>query len=287
VFNDNDTMMTRGHTKLKLKVYDIIEEPTGWDSRILNGFLILLISLNVLAAILETIEPFYALYQSIFDSFEVFSIVVFTIEYILRIWVCDINPKYANHFSGKAKYILSPIAIIDLIAIIPFYIPFLVPDLRFLRVIRFFRVFRLLKLTRYSKTSRILYTTLSKQKEPLIITFLSAIVLMILASGLIFFVEHEVRPDVYTDMPTAMWWAVVTLTTIGYGDIYPVTPIGRFLASFIAFMGVGLFALPAGIMASGFSEEIKNQRKAEQEEITALQNKKEFKYCPHCGKHLG
>lgn len=265
----NQTLVKR----LKFKMYDILEEPTGLDTKILNLFLTVLIGLNGIAVILETVKPIYNQYQVQFTYFENFSIAVFTIEYLLRLWVCNINEQYRSRLKGKIRYILSPSALIDLIAVLPFYLPILFPDLRLVRILRFFRIFRLFKLGRYSKSIRILYRTFHAKKEALIITFMMAFMILIFSAGIMYYVEHEVQPEVFSDIPSAMWYAVVTLTTVGYGDAYPKTLIGKLFGALIAFVGIGLFALPTGILASGFSDELSKEK-----------NNKEC--CPHCGREL-
>ena len=258
--------------QLKYKLYDILEEPTGLDTKIINLFLTLLIGLNGIAVILETVETIYNQYQVQFAYFELFSIAIFTLEYLLRVWVCNINPRYSGTMKGRIRYLTSSSAMIDLFSFLPFYLPILFPDLRLIRILRFFRIFRLFKLGRYSKSIRILYRTFRAKKEALIVTFMMAFMILIFAAGIMYYVEHEVQPEVFPDIPSAMWYAVVTLTTVGYGDAYPKTGVGKLFGALIAFVGIGLFALPTGILASGFSDEISKERKKE--------------CCPHCGKEL-
>jgi voltage-gated potassium channel len=163
-------------------------------------------------------------------------------------------------------------SLIDLAAILPFYLPMFLPvDLRFMRVLRLFRLFRIFKIGKFSHSMTVLIAILKSKKEDLIITLTAGIILLIFASSLMYFMEHPVQPEAFPDIPAAMWWGVITLTTVGYGDVYPVTTIGKFFGAIIAFLGVGMFALPAGILASGFSEIIKGER---------------IKRCPHCDKDI-
>jgi voltage-gated potassium channel len=206
--------------------------------------------------------------------FEVISVAIFTVEYLLRLWSWTENEKYRHPFFGRLRYIFTPMALIDFFAILPFYMPMFIPfDLRFLRGLRLFRVFRLLKLGRYVKSLRTIKNVFVRKKEELLITTFSVLILLIFASSLMYFVEREAQPNKFTSIPAAMWWGISTLTTIGYGDIFPITVLGKLLGSLIAILGIGLFALPAGILASGFASEIKEQRV-------------ETKVCPHCGKEM-
>jgi len=254
------------------KVIDPGQTETGL-SRVFNFGMLALIFLNVLAVVLETEENIYSQYQPFFYGFEVFSIVIFTLEYILRLWVCTEQENYRAPIIGRVKYALKPSMIIDLLSFLPFYIPMGGMDLRFIRAIRLFRLFRLFKMGRYSQSLTKLVNVIKSKKEELLITVFSSVVLLIIASSLMYFIEREAQPDLFGSIPKAMWWGAVTLTTVGYGDVYPVTLLGRIIGAFIAVLGIGLFALPAGIIASGFATEIQKQ-KAEQI------------ICPHCGKDI-
>jgi voltage-gated potassium channel len=169
---------------------------------------------------------------------------------------------------------LTPLSLVDLLAIIPFYLPMLITlDLRFIRAIRLFRIFRLFKIARYAKALKTFRAVILKKKEQLISTLFIISVLIVVSSSILYTLEHEAQPEAFSSIPHSMWWAVVTLTTVGYGDIYPITPAGKFVAAIILIFSIGLFAVPAGILASGFT----------QEEISDL---REEKVCPHCGKKI-
>jgi voltage-gated potassium channel len=260
---------------LKRQVFEIIDPSHAYDdaSRVFNIGMLVLIFVNVLAVILETEEGLYSQYKSFFHIFDAFSVAIFTIEYALRLWTCTENPKYKSSISGFVRFALSTSMLIDLISIVPFYIPMWGMDLRFIRSIRLFRLFRLLKMGRYSQSLTKLGNVIKAKKEELSITLFARIILLIISSSLMYFVEHEVQPDAFSSIPSAMWWGAVTLTTVGYGDIYPKTVLGKFIGAFIAVLGIGLFALPAGILASGFASEIQNKTP-------------ETNICPHCGKDI-
>ncbi len=240
--------------QLKSKVFLILE---GNASNPINVFLVLLIIFNVISVILSTVPDLRTRFGSFFSSFELFSVIVFSLEYILRIWSCTSNEQYSRPIVGRIKYAVRPLVLVDLLAILPFYLPFVTRlDLRFLRILRIFRVLRVLKLERYfvalSKVARVM----KRKASEIISTFIVMFILIVLAASLMYYIE----PQTYDSIPHAMWWGIVTLTTVGYGDIYPQTPLGQLIGSILALLGIGLFGLPAGILAAGFIEEIQSKR---------------------------
>ncbi len=262
------------YLKIKNRIYQIIEKAEEGDklSRAFDIFIITLILLNVLAIILNSIQALSLKYSIVFKIFEILSVSIFTIEYILRIWTCNVDEKYKGLLKGRIKYVITPLALIDLLAILPFYVPMIIPiDLRFLRVIRLVRIFRLLKFGRYFEALQMLGRVIRKKKAELLVTIFVVILLIIISSSLIYEFEYEVQPESFSNIPRAMWWAVVTLTTVGYGDVYPITTLGKILSAIIAFLGIGLFALPAGIISSGMISEIQEKNK-------------EDTICPKCGQ---
>ena len=260
---------------IKKQVFEFIDpsHATAGVSRVFNISMLVLISLNVLVVILETEVKLFSHYRRLFLTFDAFSVTIFTIEYILRLWTCTEIPKYQSPVSGRLRYSLSPMMLIDLVSILPFFIPVLGVDLRIIRALRLFRLFRLLKMGRYSQSLTKLGNVIKSKKEELSITLFAGLILLIIASSLMYFIEHNTQPDTFPSIPSAMWWGAVTLTTVGYGDVYPKTVLGKILASIIAVLGIGLFALPAGIIASGFAAELQNKPS-------------EPVICPHCGKDI-
>lgn len=259
---------------LKQRTYEILEVAEDGDvtSRVVDISIMILIILNVAAVILETVKSIEVPMHNFFYVFELVSIIIFTTEYLLRLWACTVNPQLNHPVKGRLHYGLRAFSLIDLMAILPFYLPMFIPlDLRFIRAIRLLRLFRLFKLGRYSNAVKTFGEVLKEKKEELVITIFLGAVLLILSSSLMFYVETEQQPDKFTSIPESMWWGVTALTTVGYGDMYPVTPLGKILGSIIAFLGIGMFALPAGIFGSGFVE-VLQKRRAKQKE------------CPHCGK---
>lgn len=244
-------------------MYEILEP--SWEQGKLSSavdiFLILLILANVAVILLETVAPYDTQFYSVFRYFELFSVSIFTIEYILRLWTCTVNPQYASPFSGRLRYAVTPFALIDLFAILPAFIPFIIPvDLRFLRILRLIRLVRVFKLARYSDEMALFFRVLNRKKDLLFILVSFVAVLVVISSCFLYYAEHDVQPEKFASIPDTMWWSIATLTTVGYGDVYPVTPVGKFFAALTAIFGIGLFALPAGILASGFVEELQRAR---------------------------
>ncbi len=248
--------------KIRKGLFEILEKDDGDNrlSRRFDLFIMIIIFLNMIAVIMETVASVYIKYEDFFEWFEIISVIVFTLEYVGRIWTCTLIERYRHPIKGRIKFILSPIGLIDLLAILPFYLPFIMNiDGRILRLLRLFRLVRIFKMGRYSTAFQMIANVLNRRKEELLVTLTIVLLVLVLASSLMYYVEHEVQPEAFSSIPATMWWGVATLTTVGYGDVYPITSIGRVLGAFIAIMGVGIFALPAGIIASGFEAEIKKK----------------------------
>jgi len=277
--NNSDALKPNKINNLRRKAYALVEPVSAEDLStqkydLFDIFIIILIFLNIVAIILHSVKSIALNYSSLFRDFEFFSVVVFTFEYLLRLWSCTANPKYQRPISGRLKLIFSPLALIDLIAIVPFYLPLLVPvDLLFLRALRLLRIFRIAKIGRYSESLHLFGRVFKSRRTELGLSFFLILILLVISSSLLFLFEEKAQPEVFKSIPDAMWWGVVTLTTVGYGDIYPVTPVGKIFSSFISILGIAFFALPAGILSAGFIEELRTKRG-------------EGKFCPHCGKRL-
>jgi voltage-gated potassium channel len=236
--------------------------------KVINVAMMALILANVFAVVMETEPAVFAAYPRAFAAFEVFSVGCFMVEYGLRVWTSVEDPRHAGSRTPRLRYMASPMAIIDVLAILPSLLALTALDLRFLRILRIFRVFSLLKMARYSQSVRLLGRVFLNRKEELVVTFGLGAMMLLMASSLMYFLEHEAQPKAFGSIPSAMWWGVVTLATVGYGDVFPVTMAGRAFGGFVALIGVGLFALPAGIIATGFHEELRAAR--------------EGRPCPHC-----
>src|SRR5262245_1537857 len=264
---------------LKKRVWEILEVdmPEHERGRVFDAFdvfILALILLNVIAVILGTVKSIESRYESELRWFEVFSVSIFTIEYLARLWACVSQSGYERPVLGRLRFMLRPIAIIDLLAVLPFYMTFFTADLRFLRALRLFRLFRVAKLGRYSSSVQLFGRVFRNKKEELVVTMVMMLLLIMMSASFMYFAENEAQPDKFSDIPSTVWWAVMTLTTVGYGDIFPITPLGRVLTMLIAILGIGMFALPVGIFGAGFVEEIQKQ-------------KAEKVICPHCGEEIG
>lgn len=266
--------MSITHSKRK-KVYEILEH--GFDgskiSILFSGFIVMLIILNVSAIILESYKPVGQKYHREFYLFNVFSVLVFTLEYFARIWVSVESPRSENSapIKSRVKYIFSPVSIIDLLAIAPFYLSFIFAiDLRYLRMLR---MLRLLKLTHYFKGLHLFIDVLRKELSSIGAAIIIMSVLVILSASVMYGVEHDAQPNVFDSIPSAIWWSVVTMTTVGYGDVTPVTFLGKFISIFIMLLGVGIVALPAAMLAAKFGDELRTRKQLLEREIaTALQD---------------
>ncbi len=249
--------------QLRRFVYNALhneEDGNSSLSRIVDLFLIALIIGNATAVLVESIEPIYLAYKRPFDLFEYISIAIFTLEYLLRFWSIAEKVPEQSAWKTRLHWITSGGAVIDLLAILPSYLGYFINlDLRFLRV---FRLLRLLKLTRYFISLQILLNVIEREKGSFQAVLFILIIMIILAAGGIYVVENKAQPHEFGSIPQAMWWAVVTLTTVGYGDVVPVTSAGKLLGALITILGVGLAALPAGILATGLANELnaRNQK---------------------------
>jgi len=246
----------------RARVYDLIEggfsgsRAAWWIAAII----VALIVLNALAVVVSSDPVHFERYFGAFHVFELFSIAVFTVEYLLRVWVAPENPRYAGLSAGGARlrYVVSPVALVDLAAVLPAYLGMLfVIDLRYLRLLR---LVRLLKLTHYFKGLGIFIDVVQTEARTLASGVFTMAIMVFVAAALMHTVEHAAQPDSFGTIGESLWWAVVTMTTVGYGDVYPITALGRILAALIMLLGVGIVALPAGILAARFAEELQARR---------------------------
>lgn len=253
-------------------LFHSLEIDTSFE-RYLRMGIAALILLNVVAIILETVEGIDRALHGLFVGLEYFSVAVFSAEYLLRLWSAVEIDRYSHPVFGRLRYIFSFFGLVDLVAILPFYLNTLIKlDLRFIRGLRLMRLLRVLKLGRYSTSLALLMKVCRSKRDDIVVSLFVIILILLLSSSLMYFLEHEAQPKAFPNIPASLWWGVATLTTVGYGDIYPVTPVGKLCAAVIALLGIGLVALPSGLIVAGFVEE--------------LQAKKAPKHCPHCGERL-
>ena len=249
-------------SELRHRAYEILDhtEPDDPPARLLAAVLVVLITANVVAIVLKSEAAIDAVWNSWLDGFEVVSVALFTVEYLFRVWsaVESGHGRYRQPLLGRLRYMLTPLALVDLIAILPFYLSFLAPvDLLFVRVFRMFLIF---KLTRYQASMNLLAKVLRNEAGPIAAAIFVLMMLLIVAASFAYLAEHQAQPQVFASIPDAMWWAIVTMTTVGYGDMVPVTPLGKVVGGVIAIVGLGMVALPAGLLASGFSEQLHQRR---------------------------
>ena len=257
---------------MKKKIYHFINKNSTFIK-----FIYGLIILNIISLILESYKELRISFKDYFNYFETISVIIFTIEYLLRLWTSDLEKSYkGNSLKKRFKFGLSTLGLIDLIAILPFYLPYILPfDLRIVRILRLFRLFRIFKLGRYSKSLKTITSVLKSTKSELAITAFVAFILLVLSSTIMYYFENEVQPEKFASIGHSFWWAVATLTTVGYGDVFPITTMGKIMSGVIALIGIGFVALPTGIISSAFIERIQDQK-----------NNKKVCTCPKCGTKI-
>lgn len=259
------------------RTYEVLNNPRPEDrvGRLVSLLLLVLIAANVTANILETDASIAAAAPRFFAVFELTSVAVFSVEYVLRIWSCVEDPRFARRL-GRLRMVASPMGLIDLAAIAPFYVTRFGPssiDLRYIRVLRLLRVFRLLRSRRVAESFAMLNRVLQSKRIEIGVTVAVVASAMLLSAGAMYMVEHQEPNTQFTSIPRTMWWAIITITTIGYGDMVPVTAAGKVLGGFVGFVGICALALPVGILSSGFIEEINRKAAANAE----------AQKCPTCG----
>lgn len=235
-----------------------------WCDRVIT----LMVVLNVIAVVLETVPAIEMEKHAVFVTFEIFSIAFFTVEFLLRLWSAGARFGEGRAWQGRRAYLLSFSGIVDLVAILPFYLQFLFPGLD-LRVLRILRLVRLLKLSHYSTAIEDLVEAVRAERRAFGATLYLLSIALTLTSALMFYAEGEVQPEKFASIPHAMYWSAITLTTVGYGDVSPVTPIGRVISVFTAFLGVSTVAMLTGIVASSFANQVARRRVVYEAELRA------------------
>lgn len=273
--------------KLKKRSFEIIQvgEKKDFISRSFDFILIFLIAINVIIMIAETYEISDNILR-VFNRIEKISVIAFTVEYLFRLWTSDLLYPSKNKIQSMRHFALSTFGIIDLLAILPFYLPVVFPTgFLGLRALRAVRILRLFRINKYYDSLSVIGGVVKNKKNQLL-SSLFIIIIMLLTSALIMYnVEHHAQPDVFENAFTSIWFVVSNISTIGYGDIYPITFIGRLLSIIITFLGIGLIAIPTGIISAGFIEQV---AEAKMMDTFGNNNHKnlEKQYCPYCGKKL-
>lgn len=256
------------YSNIKHRTFEIIEKGKDTDivSKIFDDVILSLIFVNIISMFVLTF-PVSAKVETAINHFEIVAVMVFTVEYVLRVWTSEFLYPQVSKSKAAVKYIFSFMALIDLIAILPFYLPFITNiDLTILRALRFVRVFRLLKLNRYTTALSLVSSVIKDKSAELISSVFVVFILMLISS-----VESPVQPEVFKNGMSGLWWAVATFTTVGYGDIYPITGIGKILSTIMAMLGIGLVAVPTGIISSGFVEQSQKKREEIDKQDTNLE----------------
>lgn len=264
---------------MKKRIFDILS-PSNTDthiSKVFNYGIQLLVVINVFTIILSTLKLSHAL-NITFTIIDTVIVAIFILEYSLRIWTADLLYPNLDRSAAIKKYMKTPLAIIDLVSIAPFFLSILLPiNLNIFRLLRTIRILRLFKTGRYNKALNNIAIVFKSRASQLISSLFIVSLLIVISGVLMYEVEHFAQPSNFKNAFDGMWWAVATLTTVGYGDIYPVTVAGRVISSIIALLGIGLVAIPTGIISSGFIEQFEKDK-----EELSKQN-----YCQNCGEKLG
>jgi len=248
----------RPGANLRRRLYEILEHGTIGDRTavVVGRLIVTLIVVNLVAMTLDSVPALQAQYGPLFLAIEILSLVLFTIEYGLRVWVAAEHAPYRQASERRARwnFMSSPLGIIDLLAVLPFWFALVLPA--DLRVFLVFRMVRFLKLARYSPAMRSLLDALYNERRALFGCFVILLGATLVAASIMHVIEGHAQPDKFGTIPDAMWWAIVTLGTIGYGDVVPVTAFGRVVASITIFAGLIMVALPIGIVATAFADEV-------------------------------
>ena len=262
-------------------------------SKFFNYFLMILIILSVGEMALETDDSIFIPYRNYFRIFDFFTVMVFSTEYIIRIVTAHLTKENQGktRWQSIKEYVISFAGIVDLLSILPFYLDFTNLDLRVLRMLRLLRFFRVFKITRYNDSMKLVADVIKDKRSEIGVIMGLIIIIMIISSFIMFYAEHESQPEQFPNVLGCLWWAIVTMTTIGYGDVYPVTTMGKLIGSIMAILGIGLVAMPTGIISAGFLEKInekqekeKKQEKNKEQQQIEVTDKKNF--CPYCGHKL-
>ena len=259
---------------MKKKVFEVIEikRGKGHISKQFDYIVVTAIIINIVACILETFNISEELNEYLY-IIQAITIAFFTIEYLLRVWTAKYLYPELGETKARIKYIFSFWGIIDFLSFFPFYLPLFFPNgVMALRLLRIMRILRLFRVSRYNNGLNVIASVLKEKKNQLVSSVFVIFILMLAASMLMYEVEHDAQPETFSNMLSGLWWASSAVLTVGYGDIYPITILGKILGVVISILGVGLVAIPTGIISAGFIEQINRGKKA--------------KYCPHCGEKL-
>lgn len=259
--HDHHTHHGSGKPSLRRQLYLALEtsHTTDLPHRILRGMIVGMILLSVISVVLETVKSLKAEFNHVFDAIEIIAIGCFTVEYLVRVWVSieDRAPGFSHPVWGRVRYMLSPMAIIDLLAILPPLLTF--AGAHHWLAIRLLSLARMLKIMRYSPAMRTMAMAIYSERKAALAVLIIMGMSLTLLSTIMWAIEHKAQPVAFGSIPAAMWWGMATLTTIGYGDVVPITPLGKVVGAIAGLTGVAMFAMPAAILASGFIREMNRQ----------------------------
>lgn len=256
--------------KIKKRIFDIIQIGNRSDlaSRLFDQMIVVVIVLNLAVTFLSTFDELESLY-CVFDVIELVTIIIFTIEYVLRIYTAGLLYPEKTYGRAVISFIFSFYGLIDLLAFMPYYLPIFFPvGIVAFRMFRVLRIFRLFKINAQYDAFNVITDVIKEKKTQIISSTVMILIFVLAASMTMYSVENPAQPENFKNAFSGIWWAVSTLLTVGYGDIYPITPAGQILAIIMAFLGVGMVAIPTGIISAGFVEEytkIKTYRGSEHE----------------------
>ncbi len=263
---------------IRERIFEIIQigKETDLASRAFDLAVVFLILVSVILSVCYTFDELEH-YFKIFNIIEAIIICFFVIEYLLRLWTSDLLYRN-NKLLAVIKYIFSFNGIVELWSILPFFLPLLFPKgIVVFRVFRVTRILRLFQANQYSDAMSLILKVIKRKKNQLLSSMLIIFIIMLMSSLIMYGFEHEAQPEVFKNAFSGIWWATSTLLTVGYGDIYPVTIMGKMASILITFLGVGMVAIPTGILSAGFTEYMSEQRTGQ---------KKKIKYCPQCGEKI-
>ena len=235
-----------------------------------DTFIMVWVVVSVTAVILESVVSIHYLLNLEFIILDTIAVAVFTVEYLLRIYTVVESPDHKHPLFGRLKYAKSGSAIVDFLAVLPFFLEALLHHLFDLRFLRVFRLLRLLKLTKYTGSTKTLFTVIRREWPVMSASAFIMMLLVVLTASLGYLFEHEAQPDKFESIATAIYWAVITLASVGYGDIFPVTPVGRAMTIVLALLGIGIFAIPAAVLSSAFSDQLRIEREALKTELYTM-----------------
>jgi voltage-gated potassium channel len=266
----NSLLLQYRTMKIKLhRIFDI-EDQNDMSTRVINGFLFGLIMMNSLAVVVES-TPQPEIVHHWLGLFEKMSMWIFLIEYLMRLWACNGNERYFKPISGRLRYMVTPLALIDLITVLPFLLQLAGFNVSMLRVFRVFRILKFARLVRYSKAYQFIKIAILSRKDEFLVGFFLMLVTLLIASSLMYLAEHEAQPQLFSSIPAAFWWGVITFTSVGYGDVYPVTNLGKIIGGFFAIVGISVFALPTAILTAAMLDQIHVEKDTDKSDKKSIQ----------------